>query len=873
MSHRHLLRAPKPGARPDLVQLETRDLPSFYGNQVFPLDNPWNQKVTNAPVAANSSAIINRIVARHGGTAPRLHPDFGNPASDGALYGIPINVVDGSTAKVPVYFPPDGYEDESDVVQVPIPANAVIEGDGPTGPAPPGDRGDSHLLVYDKSANVLYELYQAVRPTETEFPYGGSNPSGQWGAYQISVWDLNKNSFRTLGWTSADAAGTPIMPGLVRPDEALPADKGGQGVITHAIRFTVQQTRREYVYPGSHFASSLTASDLPRMGERFRLKASFVIPSTWAPEARAVAQAMKDYGLIVADNGSDMYFQGTPSTQWNMSKMLQIQSVIRASDFEVVDLKPAVTGLSVTTGSPAGGTAVTINGYNFSGAAGNLHVWFGGAPATQVTVLSDTQVSVLSPAHAVGTVNVQVQSGSNKQDANNKTVFFGYGTSPVTTAAQFTFDNTIPPPPPPSNAPPTITDVSRRTVAVNGTTGAIPFTVGDVETPAGSLAVSARTSNPTLVPLSGILLQGTGANRSVTVTPRANQTGIATITLTVTDAGGLSTSDEFVVTVTGRTRMTATFAVGSGTGSSVKVLNPDGTESFGLTAFPGMTSGVRTAVADFNADGVDDLVVGTGPGATATVRVVSGANREDLFFATPFDDFAGGVFVAVGDLTGDGVPDLVVTPDEGGGPRARAYDGTGFVQIADFFGIEDTAFRGGARAAIGDITGDGVGDLVVGAGYGGGPRVAVWDGASRADGAFTRKPFGDRLVFEAALRNGTYVAVGDLNGDGFGELIVGGGPGGGPRVLACDGRALVETGTDVEAANFFAGNTDNRGGVRLAVKDLDGDGRADIVTGGGAGSGSRVTAYCGNQIVPGQVPPEHLALDIFPSSLAGVFVG
>src|SRR5207253_1684509 len=153
-----------------------------------------------------------------------------------------------------------------------------------------------------------------------------------------------------------------------------------------------QQTRQEYVYPASHLTGGAFDSDLPRMGERFRLKASFVIPSAWAPEVKAVAQAMKDYGLVVADNGSDMLFQGTPSDQWDMSAMLMIQQSMRATDFEVVDLTPQVSGLGVTSGSPAGGTSVTISGRNFSGAAGQLSVLFGGTPAAVVTVVSDTQL-------------------------------------------------------------------------------------------------------------------------------------------------------------------------------------------------------------------------------------------------------------------------------------------------------------------------------------------------------------------------------------------------------------------------------------------------------------------------------------------------
>src|SRR6478752_2780181 len=245
-----------------LEELDARLVPTYLGNQVFPLDNPWNQDVSGAPVAANSASIIGTIVTRHSGTAPGLHPDFGNPAVDGALYGIPINVADHTTPKYTITIAPNGWADESDNVQVPIPAGAVIEGDGPTGPADPSVRGDSHLLVYDKDANALYELGSAARPTETSYPYGGAKPLGVWGAYQVSYWDLNTDSFRTIGATAADAAGLPIMPGLVRPDEANPVSAGGVGVIDHAIRMTVQQTLDAFVFPASHEASSLTAPDL-----------------------------------------------------------------------------------------------------------------------------------------------------------------------------------------------------------------------------------------------------------------------------------------------------------------------------------------------------------------------------------------------------------------------------------------------------------------------------------------------------------------------------------------------------------------------------------------------------------------------------------
>jgi hypothetical protein len=221
-------------------------------------------------------------------------------------------------------------------------------------------------------------------------------------------------------------------------------------------------------------------------------------------------------------------------------------------------------------------------------------------------------------------------------------------------------------------------------------------------------------------------------------------------------------------------------------------------------------------------------------------------------------------------VTGDGYADLVITPDEGGGPRARVFSGKGFGQIADFFGIDDPNFRGGARAAVADVTGDGVADLLVAAGFGGGPRLAVFDGTSLS--GTPTKPFGDFFVFEDTLRNGVFVAGGDLDGDGSAEVIAGGGPGGGPRVFALSGRGLLSGRQEVRA-NYFAGDTAGRGGIRVTAKDLDGDDRADIVAGAGEGAGSRVTGYSGRTIPADGTPPEAFALDAFPGFPGGVFVG
>jgi hypothetical protein len=421
--------------------LEDRLVPTLLGNSLFPADNPWNQKIANAPVAPQSATIMNSILGKYGNG--RLHPDFGQDTnSDNPLYGIPYTVVHGNTqAKVNVVI--DAYPDESDIQPVPIPSNPVLEGDNQNGPL--GNRGDSHLLVYDQDNNFLYELYATTRPSE--------NADHQWHADQESVWNLNVNSFRTIGFTSADAAGLPILPGLARPDEALPVSQGGQGVITHAIRMTLQNAviLNQFLYPASHVANpgNTNTSTQPPMGARFRLKASVDI-SQLDPQSRIVAQAMKDYGLIVADNGSNFFISGASySVDGNNNQSLtwddnDVQDTLHGlksltfSEFEVVDLTPVVSGLSATSG-PAGIT-VTVTGQNFSGAAGHLQVLFGSTPASFVNIVDDGHVTAVAPA-GTGTVDVRILSGiSDPGDTQNiRSPVFGYGESAVSTADRFTY--------------------------------------------------------------------------------------------------------------------------------------------------------------------------------------------------------------------------------------------------------------------------------------------------------------------------------------------------------------------------------------------------------------------------------------------------
>ncbi len=297
---------------------------------------------------------------------------------------------------------------------------------------------------------------------------------------------------------------------------------------------------------------------------------------------------------------------------------------------------------------------------------------------------------------------------------------------------------------------------------------------------------------------------------------------------------------------------------------------------------PAFAGGARVASADVTGDGIDDLVVATGPGTPNLLRVYDGAAQAVTFEIRPFEStFTGGVYVAVGDVTGDNVADLIVTPDQGGGPRVQVYRGGpaagAFTVVVDFLGIDDANFRGGARtAAGGDLSGDGVGDIVVAAGFGGGPRIAVFAGGVFAFGP--QRLFNDFFVFEPTLRNGVFVGAGDLNGDGRADVFAAGGPGGGPRVLVLSGLALMTNQAGV-LADFFAGDPNTRGGVRVAVKNLDGDAFADLVTGAGPGAGagreSLVQVFTGATLLATGNPTPIRAANAFPDFYFtdGVFVG
>jgi hypothetical protein len=277
------------------------------GQRLLPPDNPWNQPVDTAQVDPNSAAIINNI-----GATKAFHPDFG-ANWNGGPFGIPYVVVSRSQAKLGVDFE---YASESDPGPYPIPPNPPIEG-GAT------STGDRHILIVDRDNWKLYELFSA-------YP----NADGSWRAGSGAIFDLNSNALRPAGWTSADAAGLPILPGLVRYEEVR------DGEIAHALRFTVSRTRRAYIAPARHWASNDTSSLRPPMGMRVRLRANFDI-APYPASAQVILRAMKKYGLIVADNGSDWYVSGTADARWNDGEMNTLKQ-LRGSDFEVVKMGAVV---------------------------------------------------------------------------------------------------------------------------------------------------------------------------------------------------------------------------------------------------------------------------------------------------------------------------------------------------------------------------------------------------------------------------------------------------------------------------------------------------------------------------------------------------
>ena len=329
------------GAAPSVASAGT-PVPGAPNCPMFPADNVWNTPITNLPVNPSSAQWLASMDA----STTDLHPDFGPSGDPSTPYGIPYTVVSPSQPLVPITFE---YADQSDPGPYPFSATTPIEGGQDS-------TGDRHAIMVNPSTCTLYELYDAQ--------YDASGSTAGSGA----IWNLNSNALRPAGWTSADAAGLPILPGLVRYDEVQ------SGVITHAIRMTAETTDTSYIWPARHEAGTSSNPDLPPMGARFRLKASFDI-SGYSAQAQVVLRAMQQYGLILADNGSNWYFGGTADDNWPLSLVDELKTV-PASAFEAVDESSLMVdpnsgqarqpGASVNCGSGPGYRLVAADGGVFS---------------------------------------------------------------------------------------------------------------------------------------------------------------------------------------------------------------------------------------------------------------------------------------------------------------------------------------------------------------------------------------------------------------------------------------------------------------------------------------------------------------------------
>ncbi len=371
-------------------QMSTGQGASLNGFLPFPADNLWNKDISSSPIDPNSAAVINYI-----GPTIGLHADFGSGQYNGSYIGIPYTVVDSSQPLIPITY--NAYGSESDPGPMPIPLTAPVEG------YPNPGNGDRHVLVLDSTNCFLYELYGSA-PTSTSWTSGSG-----------AVWDLLADEQRPYTWTSADAAGLPIFPGLVRYDEVA------AGAINHAIRFTLQNSRAAFVPPASHIASTTSNANAAPMGMRLRLKSSFDI-SSYSAANQVILNAMKKYGLIMADNGSSMYISGTPDSRWNNSD-LHLLGGVTTSDFDVIQMTPLYTNSNVPTGP-----APTIS--NFTASSTSISA---GTPVTLSWQVSGASYVIVSPTIGITRASsISVSPATTTTYTLYATNAFGQTTSTVT---------------------------------------------------------------------------------------------------------------------------------------------------------------------------------------------------------------------------------------------------------------------------------------------------------------------------------------------------------------------------------------------------------------------------------------------------------
>jgi hypothetical protein len=376
---------------------------SLNGFRPFPATNAWNTDISNVPVDSNSAA----IVSASGFAGNHLHHDWSSVA--GGNYGIPYMVVDSSTqAAVPVSVV--AYPDESDVANAPIPSNVPIEGT-------PGNcavNGDQHAIVLDRNTCMMYEVYHTQLC------------NGKFSGDSETIWDLKNYEQRPWGWTSADAAGLPIFPGLVRYDEVA------SGAINHALRFTLNLTKANanngyFVAPATH-AAGTNWGTMNVIGMRIRLKANFDI-SGYSPTNQVILTAMKKYGMILADNGSNFYFQGTPDSRWNDDDLMKLDA-IGSDNFEVVQMSsPAYPGWDANT-APTG-VAPTIN--SFTASASTVPA---GTPVTLTWSTTNDSYDFIDKIGGVNGPSVTVTPTATTTYTLNATNQYGRSTKQVTVTVQ-----------------------------------------------------------------------------------------------------------------------------------------------------------------------------------------------------------------------------------------------------------------------------------------------------------------------------------------------------------------------------------------------------------------------------------------------------
>jgi hypothetical protein len=685
-------------------ELERRIVPALLGEQLFPADYPTNNSIANAPVSASSTTWISAMAA----SRSHLIVDWGayTPSSAGALYSMPYNVVHSKDTvnytNVKVYI--NNYPNESDLsgtdashgnrpyVLVPMPKSQslFIEGDSQTGPASSrftNGGSDSHLIIWDADTNTDYEFWESSRPSESSAVpngyYNNTAIANQWNAANEATWNMNADSFRTLGYTSADAAGLPILNNVVRPDEVLTSTHGGQSaspVLDHALRFTLTAglIHKQFMYPASHVASG--AGGIP-YGARFRLKndaATNSLIAQMGPESQVIARALQQYGLILADIGSSMFVQGAatsvdannhpiidPTTgkpiSWDMNDLMPDAfsgtytfglDSIPTTAFEAVDLTPKVTSLSDSSGTA--GTTITITGANFTGAAGNLSVLFvppGNSPpytstpaypngqtttlnsgvvvASAVTIVDDQHLQVVVPSGLSGTVDIQVISGQLLDDTYNsdsesaKAPIFGYGISQATPSDKFTYSSG-------PVAPAITTQPGNQTVTAGNKA---TFTAGASGSPTPTVQWQLSTDNgSTWNDASG----ATATTYSFTTT--ASQTGYE-YRAVFTNSSGSATTNAATLTVNVVPSVT--------TNPSSQTLNAGQTATFTAAANGAPAPTVQWQVSTNKGSSWSNI-----PGATATsYSFAAAASQSGYEYRAVFTNAAGSATTSAAALT------------------------------------------------------------------------------------------------------------------------------------------------------------------------------------------------------------------------------